>query len=149
MAKKSVPASPNGAATPNGAEPPTLSLADNFLKAGVQALEQVLGYLELQIDKKQLVDPEWLRDPENRKIAAVLMKAAAIQTNVALGIISGQIRLGTQIKEDVEKERRRQLTLSELARKLRSRAEGEGAAEPLNTKPRRICARRMVPWAGR
>jgi hypothetical protein len=69
------------------------SPAEAYFHAGGRAIEVAATVLASQIDFKQLVDPEWLADPEHRKIAAVLLKAASLQTNLALGIISGQIRI--------------------------------------------------------
>jgi hypothetical protein len=57
------------------------------------SLDRTLSILAAPIDYALLVDPEWLADPENRKIAAVQLKVAAIQTNTALATISQQIRV--------------------------------------------------------
>jgi hypothetical protein len=49
--------------------------------------------LEVNIDVKKLVDEQWLRDPENRKIAALWLKLATLQKDWALGILGTQIRV--------------------------------------------------------
>jgi hypothetical protein len=66
-------------------------------------LAQVQKLLGLSIDLERLADPEWLADPEHRKIAAMLLKLTTVQMNAALGVISGQIRVGIQSREDVER----------------------------------------------
>src|SRR6516165_10455415 len=68
--------------------------AEAYFHAGGMAIDVAKAMLAPQIDFEQLVDRQWLADPEHRKIAAVLLKAAALQSNLALGIISGQIRIG-------------------------------------------------------
>jgi hypothetical protein len=70
------------------------STAEAYFQAGGMAIDVAKAMLAPQIDFEQLVDPQWLADPEHRKIAAVFLKAAALQSNLALGIISGQIRIG-------------------------------------------------------
>jgi len=65
-----------------------------YFHAGGMAIDVAKAMLAPKIDFEPLVDPQWLADPEHRKIAAVLLKAATLQSNLALGIISGQIRIG-------------------------------------------------------
>lgn len=101
-------------------DPATVSLADAFCQAGDQALARMQELLGVQIDVQQLADPAWLADPEHRKIAAMLLKLTGVQMNVALGIISGQLRVGKRLIEEEEKERSRQAALEELARKLQA-----------------------------
>jgi len=128
MAKESKPALP--AALPQETEeeaalPMTVGLADAVVQAGDQALAQMQRLLGLQIDIEKLADPEWLADPEHRKIAAMLLKLTGVQMNVALGIVSGQLRVGPRrLLEEEETRLRRQAAIEDLARKLRSRADG-------------------------
>ncbi len=114
-----VPAALPRKAEPASLEPTKVTLADAFVQAGDQALAQVHKLLNLEIDLERLADPEWLADPEHRKIAAMLLKLTTVQMNAALGVISGQIRVGTKIREDVEQERRQQVILEDLVRQLR------------------------------
>jgi hypothetical protein len=118
MARKQKNGNLPAIAEPAPREPVKVSLSGEFLRAGELSLDRVQGYLGLQIDIRQLVDPEWLRDPENRKIALVLHKFAALQANLALGVISGQIRVGTAIREDHEKELGRQRVIRELCQQF-------------------------------
>jgi hypothetical protein len=74
--------------------PASDATAEAYFHAGGMAIDVAKAMLAPQIDFEQLVDPQWLTDPEHRKIAALLLKAAALQSNLALGIISGQIRIG-------------------------------------------------------
>jgi hypothetical protein len=106
-------------AEPASLEPAKVTLADAFVQAGDQALAQVQKLLGLTIDLERLADPEWLADPEHRKIATMLLKLTTVQMNAALGVISGQIRVGTKIREDVEQERRRQAVVEDLVRRLK------------------------------
>jgi hypothetical protein len=99
------------------AEPLIVGFTDDYLRAGMQALSEVQGWLGIQVDKARLADVEWLRDAENRKIAAILIKLASIQANIALGVISGTIRASDRLP-DPEKERSRQRTLDELRHQL-------------------------------
>ena len=99
--------------TESAYKPVAVGFTGEFLRTSTQALEQVQGWLEIQIDKDRLADPEWLRDPENRKVAMIVLKLASIQANIALGVISGVIRAGERLP-DPEKERRRQEALARL-----------------------------------
>jgi hypothetical protein len=117
MAKKK-PALP--AALPqagSAAEPSIVGFTDDYLRVGMQALSEVQDWLGIQVDKARLADVEWLRDADNRRIAAILIKLASIQANIALGVISGTIRASDRLP-DLEKERSRQQTLNELRRQL-------------------------------
>lgn len=122
MAKKSK----LSAGAPREAEavqPFMIGFTDDFLRTGAQALEQIQAYLGIQIDTSRLADPEWLRDPENRKIAMVLIKLASIQTNLALGIISGSLKAAGRLP-DMEAERRREALREDLSRRLMAKDNG-------------------------
>jgi hypothetical protein len=117
--KKSTPPTILPAAVePASHDPVKVTLADTFLHAGDQSLARMLELLGLQIDVRQISDPTWLADAEHRRVAAILIKLLAAQMNVAIAVVSGQIRVGTAIRQDVEKERQRALVLEDLRRKL-------------------------------
>jgi len=126
MAKK--PAQP--AAVPPQTGLPTIRLADAFAAAGGRALDDLVDCLAARIDYKKLVDPEWLRDSENRKIAVILVKVAAIQMNAATAIMNGHPKLGDEMRATSEREREGARILEDLERALDARAETSKASVP-------------------
>lgn len=67
--------------------------AEGFFQAGGMSVDRVRTFLGPEINFKQLVDPEWLKDAEHRRIAVVILKAASLQANLAVSIINGQIKI--------------------------------------------------------
>jgi hypothetical protein len=117
MQKAKKPKSTVPAALPE-AEPPTVTISDAFMHASSKGLSRMLELLGVRIDVQQLAALEWLADPEHRKIAAMLLKLTAIQQSLALGVVSGQLKIGAKMHEAAEQERRREAALEELARRL-------------------------------
>ena len=91
-------------------------LADKLAADAHAALDTVSRILEPIMDVKRLADPEWLADPENRRIASVQMKLLAIQKDMALGIISSQIKIDEgRLRETAAERQRDEGTLAALS----------------------------------
>jgi len=74
-----------------GDDVPVVRVSDQFLAAGSEALQRTRELLSVPIDWTKLNDPEWVE--ENYRAALVQTKLGAIQMNVALGIVSAQVRV--------------------------------------------------------
>ena len=110
----------NGSAN---AEVPTVTFGDRFLQTGELSVEYLYRVLCAPSYIEKLSDPEWLRDPENRRIAALLIKAEAMKKEVALGVVSGHVRAKDRILETSEKERKQARMIADLAESFRQAAE--------------------------
>ena len=108
---------------PVSADPVKMTLSDAYWQAGNQGLSRMLALLGIEVDVEKLADVEWLRDPEHRRIAQVLLKLTSIQQNIALGVVSGQLKFGDRMREDREKETHRQATLEKLRSMLQGGSE--------------------------
>jgi hypothetical protein len=120
MAEKPKQAEP-GIPAVNGssAAAPEITLGDSFLESCKQAVESQRALIYAQIDVDKLLDPEWLRVPENYRAAHVWTKILAEQRQAAFGFMSIQARLGTQILETSERKQEQERKIAELARMLR------------------------------
>jgi hypothetical protein len=96
-----------------------LTLAEDFTQGGSMALARVKSCLATEIDFQQLVDPAWLNDGENRKNAALILKLAQTQLDVALQLIRDQLEVGAKWRSREADNAERDRVLSEMARDLR------------------------------
>jgi hypothetical protein len=118
MAKKKSPAALPAAITASAPVVPSeaMTAAGKLSVATHQGLDAVRRLLEPVIDVQRFADDVWLSDPENRKIAAVQLKFLAQQKEVALGVISSQLRRDKMAFGREEEERRRREVLEQLQR---------------------------------
>jgi hypothetical protein len=93
-------------------EPP--ALVDELEANTYSSLYRVRDILEPRIDTKRFADDDWLADPRNARIAALQLKYLAMQKEVALGVISNQIKLGSDHLDRARVEAKREAVIHEL-----------------------------------
>jgi hypothetical protein len=111
---------------PANAEVPTVTFGDRFLQAGELSVEYLYRVLCAPSYIEKLSDPEWLRDPENRRIAALLIKAEAMKKETALGVMSVHARAKDRILETSERQRKDARIIRDLAESFQHAATEEG-----------------------
>jgi hypothetical protein len=101
--------------------PPRLTPAGSFMVAGSMALAQTKNLLEAEIDFKRPTDLGWLSDPENRRAAAIVLKLAVTQMNVALSLISNQLEAGAKWSSREAEAAERERVLGAMVQRLRQK----------------------------
>jgi hypothetical protein len=119
----------NGSAGASDALTVTSSAADELRQASGMSIRPAKAWLEARIDVARITDPQWLADPENRRIALVLLKAAQVQRDWAVALLNTQVKVDEKqlsAEEELASQRRAE-ALAQLAAEIRKRSGTEVA----------------------